>query len=296
MGTSRRLLWLLGGLAAIVALVVAAPAVAHDDPVHPVHSDDPTHPDRHGDCWDVAKTAKDTQGNPITELTLSLGQSYTISYEIVVTERDCEVGETPHESVDIKDSYAGTLAIHLAQSATFRYTREVTARTCDSFDVENTAEVWNAVMLTSASATVRVNVACQTGCTLTQGYWKTHSEQGPAPYDNTWEQLENGASEMFFKSGQTWYQVFWTPPAGGNVYYQLAHQYMAAVLNKLNGASSTAAVDAAIASATTFFNTYTPAEAGAFGKSSTLRKDAGALASTLGSYNEGAIGPGHCDE
>ena len=24
------------------------------------------------------------------------------------------------------------------------------------------------------------------GCTLTQGYWKTHSENGPAPYDDNW--------------------------------------------------------------------------------------------------------------
>jgi len=30
--------------------------------------------------------------------------------------------------------------------------------------------------------TVAVNVPCQTGCTLTQGYWKTHSSYGPAPH------------------------------------------------------------------------------------------------------------------
>lgn len=296
MGTSRRLLWLLGGLAAIVALVVAAPAVAHDDPVHPDHSDDPTHPDHHGDCWDVTKTAKDSSGNPISAITLSLGQSYTITYTVTVTERDCAPGETPHARVDVVDSYAGTLAEHLGESATFHYTRDVVAETCGTFTVDNTVDVRNASVLASASETVHVTVPCVQGCTLTQGYWKTHSEQGPAPYDNTWAQLANGASTPFFLSGKTWYQVFWTPPAGGNVYYQLAHQYMAAVLNKLNGASSTASVDSAISSATTFFNTYTPAQAGAFAKNSAGRSSAQALASTLGSYNEGTIGPGHCDE
>jgi hypothetical protein len=139
---------------------------------------------------------------------------------------------------------------------------------------------------------------------LTQGYWKTHSRDGPAPYDNNWANLgalqEDSLAFLPFVDAKgnpgTWISIFWTPPAGGNVYYQLAHQYMAAQLNKLNGASSTTAVDAALAAANTFFLTYTPAEAGALGKSSTARQNALALAGTLGAYNEGTIGPGHCDE
>ena len=66
---------------------------------------------------------------------------------------------------------------------------------------------------------------------------------------------------------------------------------MAARLNILAGASSTAQVDAAIAWATTFFSTYTP--------SSTLTKavknQALAYAGLLDDYNNGEIGPGHCD-
>jgi hypothetical protein len=281
-------------LAAFAALAAfgAAPALAHDDPAH--HGD-PTHP---GSCWDITKVATDSHGTPISELTLSLGQTYTIYYEITVTERDCLAHETPHESVDVKDTFGGVttvLAIHLDHSQTFNYTRDITAHSCDPFDVENTAEVWNSIVLDSASVTILVNVACDQGCTLTQGYWKTHSEFGPAPYDNTWALLPNGASTTFFLSGTSWFNVFWTAPAG-NVYYQLAHQYMAAVLNKLNGASSTSAVDAAITAAEGFFNTYTPAQAGALGKTSAARTNALAWAGTLGSYNEGAIGPGHCDE
>jgi len=280
MRVGKKLL-LLAALAAMATVVFAgAPSVASAEIIHP--------------CWDISKSAS-VHGTPVTSLTLALDQTITIDYEVVVTERECTEHETSHGSVDIRDSYAGTLAIHLDHSQTFRYSRDVTAHECGSFDVENTAEVWNSVVLDSATATVHVTVDCDHGCTLTQGYWKTHSEFGPAPYDNTWATLPNGASTTFFLSGQTWYQVFWTAPAG-NVYYQLAHQYMAAVLNKLNGASSTSAVDAAITSATGFFNTYTPAQAAAFGKQSAARANALAWAGTLGSYNEGAIGPGHCTE
>ena len=77
---------------------------------------------------------------------------------------------------------------------------------------------------------------------------------------------------------------------GGNAYVNLAHQYMAARLNVLAGASTTPQVDAALAWATTFFSTYTP--------SSTLTKavknQALAYAALLDDYNNGVIGPGHC--
>jgi hypothetical protein len=140
------------------------------------------------------------------------------------------------------------------------------------------------------SCEVPVEVPC-TGCTLTQGYWKTHSEFGPAPYDDTWAMLPNGASTPFFLSGKTWYEVFWTPPAG-NAYYNLARQYMAAKLNLLNGASSTSSVNGAIMwSQTQFFNLYTPTNWPA-GK----RKQALGYATGLDYYNNGLVGPGHCSE
>ena len=106
---------------------------------------------------------------------------------------------------------------------------------------------------------------CENGCTLTQGYWKTHSTYGPASKpDATWNLLPGGLGPdtVFFLSGDTWYEVFWTAPAG-NAYYNLAHQYMAARLNVLDGASaSLKSADGAIATATTLFETYTPAQIG----------------------------------
>ena len=100
---------------------------------------------------------------------------------------------------------------------------------------------------------------CDYGCTLTFGYWKTHSQYGPAPYDATWEQIQpNGENSNFFLSGKNWHQVLWTSPAGGSAYYILAHQYIAAVLNQKNGATSTTTVNLALATAQNFFAAHFP--------------------------------------
>jgi hypothetical protein len=271
--------------------VFGGAAYGHDPVVHPAHT-----------CWDVDKSAS-VNGQPVSSLLLSLGQTITVDYTVAVTQRECGLHETAHGSVDVVDSHAGSLATNLAHPATFHYSRDITAHHCEPFDVHNTATVSNSAVLDSDTASIHVTVACETGCTLTQGYWKTHSDKGPASKaDSTWNLLPAGEDTAAFlpyvdAKGDpgSWYSIFWTAPAG-NVYYQLAHQYMAAQLNILNGASAPASVTSALAGASGFFAAYTPAEAGALGKTSTARTQALAWASTLASYNEGAIGPGHCDE
>jgi len=128
------------------------------------------------------------------------------------------------------------------------------------------------------------------GCTLTPGYWKTHSSNGPAPYDETWGMI--GEDTTFFHSEQGWYDVLWTKPKKGNVYYILAFQYIAAKLNIMAGASSTAQVNAALAFADLFFDAQTPATALNLSKKD--RNFYTGLANILDSYNNGYIGPGHC--
>ena len=150
------------------------------------------------------------------------------------------------------------------------------------------------------SVVIPLTVPCDTGCTLTQGYWKTHSSYGPAKHtDAGWfeigdvdgDAVSEGPDETFFLSGKTWYQVFNTPPAG-NPYYIAAHQYMGAVLNIENGASSTPAVDAGLAAAKTFFQTYAPSTSWTKAQK-TLLTNWGTL---FNSYNTGLTGPGHCSE
>jgi hypothetical protein len=139
--------------------------------------------------------------------------------------------------------------------------------------------------------------ACDFGCTLTQGYWKTHVNYAPKPQfskkrDATWDQVGAlGENTVFFLSGTTWINVFWTPPKG-NVYYNLAHQYMAAKLNVYGGASVPGSVATAIANAEAWFSLYPPSHS--FWK--TNKTQVTNAAGVLGSYNEGSIGPGHCSE
>jgi uncharacterized repeat protein (TIGR01451 family) len=146
------------------------------------------------------------------------------------------------------------------------------------------------------SHTIPITVDCDDGCGLTPGYWKTHSEYGPAPYDDTWALLADGADSPFFSSGQSYYEVLWTEPQG-DAYYILAHAYIAAQLNFLNGANFTDA-QADFDAATLLFQTYSPAAvSGAKGKNGkALREQFIALATTLDNYNNGLIGPGHCSE
>jgi len=162
----------------------------------------------------------------------------------------------------------------------------------------------------SALVTVEV-VGCQTfGCTLTQGYWKTHNSSFPggAPPDSTWLVLPDSENTVFFLSGKTWFEVFWEP-VSGNAYYNLAHQYMAAVLNTYNNASTPPqGIIDAIAAAEDLFNTYAPEDLFTTwtngGGKEKQKKDMELhhaftnLAGILGSFNEGTYDSEwpHCDE
>jgi len=201
------------------------------------------------------------------------------------------------ECIDVTDTFKGalgTVCVGDTLPATFTYTRTIsaTADDCAGIVVDNTATfTTNDTKATGHDDwEVTVTVPCETGCTLTQGYWKTHSTYGPAKKaDPTWD-LVGGPDAPFFLSGKSWYQVFLTPPKG-NAYYILAHQYEAAKLNILGGAGTTTAVDDAMTWAETFFSTYTPTN-WPKGLKNQIVQNAG----VLGSYNEGTIGPGHCDE
>jgi hypothetical protein len=215
------------------------------------------------------------------------------------------------ECVSLADTFAGAglpatlCAGELTNGGkTFAYNRAVGPYpVCGVFTVDNTASFTGRTTGRTGSdaARVTVSVPCGAGCTLTQGYWKTHSERGPAPYDDTWNLLpgtdgvagagNDGAGTTFFAAGAGWHGVFWTPPAG-NAYYNLAHQYMAARLNLLNGASPPVNVAVALAWADAFFPGKSPAT-----KLTTAQRSAAlANAALLAQFNEGAVGPGHCSE
>ena len=202
---------------------------------------------------------------------------------------------------------------------TFNYTRLVPTgeAQCGLFSYDNTATGTTNTTSTEVTdnATINVTIDCPEGCTLTQGYWKTHNPSfsaarngnGPPPDDN-WDQLPDGEQSGFFTTGAnsypvagpnaatfTWFKVFWTAPKG-NVYYNLAHQYMAAKLNDLDGVTPSATVANAIIAAEDLFDTYTPAQIGALKGNNALRAQFIELAGILGAFNEGLAGVDHCTE
>jgi len=142
------------------------------------------------------------------------------------------------------------------------------------------------------------------GCCYTQGYWKTHSAYGPAgPYDETWD-LQDGGDAEFFTTGYSWYEIFWMPPARGNAYIILAHQYMAAWLN-INNVDPLKAADPTLVADTmaqakallAFYAEELFITADDIEFSDNDRALAIELASYLDMYNNGMLpgGPPHCD-
>jgi len=118
------------------------------------------------------------------------------------------------------------------------------------------------------------------GCTYTIGYWKNH------PYD--WP-----VDDLSIYTGHEAMMILWTPPRGGNAYLILAHQYIGAELNALNGTSVPDEVLMAWLDAQEILLQYK--DEGTIPKKSLDRDLAIDLASMLDDYNNGIIGPGHCD-
>lgn len=121
------------------------------------------------------------------------------------------------------------------------------------------------------------------GCALTQGFWKNHESDWPAGNDPNAE---------FYLSGQTWLQVLDTSPSVSQGYYQLAHQYIAAVLNQANGASVPSGVQDILTLAADFFATSAQSACPTAGSCGTQKTWAG----ILDDYNNGNYpgGPPHC--
>lgn len=134
------------------------------------------------------------------------------------------------------------------------------------------------------------------GCTHTQGYWKTHAGENNKKRDATWDQIVPDAEySVFFESHQSYYAVMYTNPRGGNAYYILAHQYIAAHLNVLSGASIPDNVLVAWNEATNLFEQYTPEEISKLEGEDVTRQQFIDIAELLDDYNNGKIGPGHCE-
>lgn len=158
--------------------------------------------------------------------------------------------------------------------------------------------------------TVTISIECP-ACTLTQGYWKTHNytfkmSDGPPgpPSDDTWDMAGVDAEGTQFYLNGTWYEAMWTA-SKGNAYYILSRQWIAATLNVYAGSAGPTEVQEALDFGEALFSTFTPAQVAEWdndtggivpGFGEVTRKDVIHYAGILADFNEGAIGPGHCDD
>jgi len=119
------------------------------------------------------------------------------------------------------------------------------------------------------------------GCTLTQGFWKTHNRYGVAKQD-PWPIDED--TEL---CGQTWTDLLQTPPRG-DAWLILVHQWIAATLNVASGADASAEVAAALSEGEALLLTCA-----ATGDD---RATAVQLSELLDSFNNGGEGVPHCGD
>ena len=127
------------------------------------------------------------------------------------------------------------------------------------------------------------------GCTYTQGFWKTHGPLPTGNNENVWPVIGLTLGSVSYTDFEL--QAIFDTPAGGNGLIALAHQLIAAKLNVAGGADD-ADIAGAIAAADALIGglVVPPIGTGSLSNSATS-----ALNATLTAYNEGAIGPGHCN-
>jgi hypothetical protein len=143
------------------------------------------------------------------------------------------------------------------------------------------------------------------GCTYTQGYWENHPESWPSVFNPmgtfylaTKEVcIQNcGGSpkdDVYETQPATCLDVLSTPVSESQGYYQLAHQYIAAVLNQASGACVPQGVQDTLVPAQQWLVSNDPSACTGPG-SCGMQKD---WAAVLDDYNNGVYpgGPLHCE-
>ncbi|TVT47512.1 hypothetical protein FNH05_19000 [Amycolatopsis rhizosphaerae] len=232
-------------------------------------------------------TADTTITNHSGHLGVPFGPSTSASF-------DWPLSITPvHSEVRLTDSFAGYLGT-FSSSQSVPYTRTFTC--ADAGIQTNTASLTYTDDNTpgpSASASVQVNCSSK-GCTYTIGYWATHEQATTALLPITLG-TENGQKSI---TVDTWAEASYIfPPSfsgnASNGINRLYAQLLAAKLNIANGASDTA-VAGTIAAADAFLATHNSADWGSLNVAE--RGMVNSWATTLDRYNNGIIGPGHCNE
>jgi hypothetical protein len=187
------------------------------------------------------------------------------------------------------------------------------AADCNTYyDLKDTASLVESDTQDQSSDSVTVSIytgECATGCTLTIGYWKTHAGFGPGrqPDDVSARlpiMLGAGGGKSFQVTSaaqvvkiEEFYGIYGTGTIGSakeasNGINKLYAQLLAAKLNATNGASLSA-ISSVITAADNFLKTNNSSNWANLTK--TQKNQVLSWMSSLDNYNNGLIGPGHCE-
>ncbi|HET6681960.1 MAG TPA: hypothetical protein VFG84_12220 [Gemmatimonadaceae bacterium] len=249
-----------------------------------------------GELVEVCKDYSGGGAMPAVTFDVSVtGSANATDFQVVLNNGECQeiwfneipAGENPPTAHDVVTI---TEQVPAGYSASFVKTSIVGGVQTVDASVDGN-EVSGGVFGSNGYLAEFTNAMDVTGCSLTLGYWKTHAEDWDEDADaNTASFL---TTTTFYNSGLTYLEIMNTPPQGGNAYIQLAHQFIAASLNVGVPTGTTTEVDDALLAADAYF---AAAAAGTPAPSGALRTQVQGWASTLASYNEGDIGPGHCED
>jgi hypothetical protein len=154
----------------------------------------------------------------------------------------------------------------------------------------NTAYVFRASAL-DATGQIRISdtITCATmpcvpgsSCTYSQGYWRNHP--------NAWPVTSLTLGTVTYQAAEL--MAILDNPARGNGLVILVHQLIATKLNIANGADASA-VQQAVTDADNMIGALVVPP---IGNDSLPPAQTGDLTETLTEYNEGTIGPGHCND
>ncbi len=120
------------------------------------------------------------------------------------------------------------------------------------------------------------------GCTLTQGFWKNHEEAWPVATLTLGTRSYTQAELL----------AILREPVRGNGLVSLAHQLIAAKLNVAAGADDTDVASAILAADLILANLVVPP----VGTDTVKPSETATIAGRLDDFNNGAFGPGHCDD
>ena len=126
------------------------------------------------------------------------------------------------------------------------------------------------------------------GCTRTQGYWKNHEPD--------WSSVDLDLGGVTYSHAQA--LAILKTPSNGDASLILGHQLIAAKLNILVNGASDSAVASAVADADAWLAANLDADGAlpcGVSPASAEGAEATSLATVLDQYNNGIIGPGHCE-